>query len=91
MSPQEIFDTVCAHLRGMKGPSLDEYGNCAYRGVGGAKCAAGVLIPDDVYSPEMEGFAFSELLEIELGKTLLDWFEENSYLIHMLQAAHDDC
>ena len=63
---QEIYDIVINHLRAQGAKSLitklDEEGNlipdlCAYRGDGGMKCAAGILIPDDVYSEKMEGFS----------------------------------
>ena len=55
MTAQEIFDKVAAHLLTQRKPSLLCGIGCAYRGEGGLKCAAGCLIPDEEYSPEMEG------------------------------------
>lgn len=65
---QEIFDIVAKHLLTQMARSeflqiFDHLGNelkvpqmqCAYRGASGRKCAAGVLIPDALYSPLMEG------------------------------------
>ena len=59
LSAQEIFDRVLTHLRKQRQPSVAWHNPtgrlmCAYRGVFGQKCAAGVLIPDAVYSPEMD-------------------------------------
>ena len=54
MNHQEIFEKVKAHLLSQNAKSLTEDGMCAYRGVGGLKCAVGCLISDDVYQPEME-------------------------------------
>ena len=47
---QWAFDTALAGLREQGRQSLDEDGAaCAYRGVGGIKCAIGFLIPDERY------------------------------------------
>lgn len=61
MTSQEVFDRVVAHLRaqGRKSTAMFEaYGTtrerCAYRGSDGSKCAAGVLIRDEDYTPDME-------------------------------------
>lgn len=62
-SLQETFDTVVAHLRKQgkqaKAQMLDcegdEYVGCAYRTPEGLKCAAGFLLPDELYHPDMEG------------------------------------
>ncbi len=53
-SPQAVFDKVVAHLRQQGERSLDDAGDCAYRGCAGMMCAAGCLIPDADYTPEME-------------------------------------
>jgi len=55
MTEQEVFDTVVVHLRSMKKQSLDANGACVYRSPSGAKCAIGSIIPDELYSPSMEG------------------------------------
>lgn len=60
---QDIYNTVRTHLltqnaKSMR-PSRLPAGDpqCAYRGSGGMKCAVGVLIPDEKYSPSMEGYS----------------------------------
>jgi hypothetical protein len=54
LTRQEIFDKVATHLLTQKQQSLGPDG-CMYRGDNGLKCAIGVLIPDDKYSPSFEG------------------------------------
>lgn len=52
-SRQETFDIVVAHLV-KQGVQSKRGGLCMYRGPGGTKCAAGILIPDDAYDARME-------------------------------------
>jgi hypothetical protein len=54
MNKQEIFNKVSAHLLRQGEGSLLPDGGCAYRGEHGLKCAIGVLIPDELYTPEIE-------------------------------------
>jgi hypothetical protein len=88
MTNQEVFDKVVVHLRSMASQSVRLDGVCAYRGIDGLKCAIGIFIPDDVYSPDMEGpdngverllnnFNLPELKEIPID------------LLKRLQSAHD--
>jgi len=62
MNAQEVFNTVVAHLRAQGKQSLSKDGTCAYRGEDGLKCAAGILIEDNEYVPEMEHRTFRALL-----------------------------
>lgn len=60
MNKQDIFDIVVSHLiqQGKQSLAIDPYGMntiCSYRGVDGAMCAVGCLIPDEFYVKEMEG------------------------------------
>jgi len=58
-SLQEVFDIVANHLMAQKELAMTPNGRiCAYRGAGGRKCAVGVLIRDEDYTPTMEGAAF---------------------------------
>ena len=55
---QEVYDTAVAGLSSQE--FKPSYGgrngtSCAYRGGNGRKCAIGWCIPDELYSPEMEG------------------------------------
>ena len=52
-----LIEHVSTHLmaQGRRSTLDDENGfSCAYRGVDGAKCAVGCLIPDDLYIPALE-------------------------------------
>lgn len=51
---QEIFDHVVENLRKQKYKSASSNSSCLYRGPNGRKCAAGWLIPDEIYDPCME-------------------------------------
>ena len=55
MTNQELFDKVVAHARTQREKSINEEGTCLYRGPRGLKCFIGALIPDDKYTPKLEG------------------------------------
>ena len=50
---QSIFNTVYTGLLAQNKKSMDGI-FCAYRGKGGTKCAAGLVITDDEYDPKMD-------------------------------------
>lgn len=54
LTRQEAFNTALAGLRQQGRPSGGS-GGCFYRSPDGCKCAIGWLIPDDKYSPDLEG------------------------------------
>lgn len=87
MNAQQIFDTVARHLLTQRRKSQDAMGNCLYRGPDGMKCAAGILIPDEEYSPELE----TKYVENPLvwSATGID-DETHRPLIRSLQFMHDD-
>ena len=62
---QEMFNLVVQTLmvkqHGRR--AVDGKGSCRYRASNGDKCAFGVLIPDDLYSPTMEGKGSREVLQ----------------------------
>jgi hypothetical protein len=64
MDRQKIYDTVKAHLlaQGCKSVELGAFASCLYRGPKDTKCAIGVLIPDALYSPQMENKTVDALL-----------------------------
>lgn len=52
---QQVFDQVVAHLKKQgRQSTLAGIGQCAYRGEGGLKCAAGCLIADSEYDFDMD-------------------------------------
>ena len=100
MRLQDIFDEAAAHLMGMKGPSLDADGDaCVYRGkdddceFNGQKCAVGLFIADQHYSPDLEGSGMSNQLVAE--SVAKSWDQDvlrpdQLLLLHDLQTAHDE-
>lgn len=57
MTRQEIYDKVKAHLlaQGRRALQPGSKSACVYRAPNGDKCAAGMLIADEHYSPDLEG------------------------------------
>lgn len=87
MNAQEIYNTVKAGLASQGWiPSVDAYGWCAFRDNLGRKCAAGWLIPDEVYDDHMEGEPIEQLFELY---SELEHLSRHVELIQKLQDAHD--
>jgi hypothetical protein len=88
MTDQEIVNFVAEKLRAQGRQSLNEDGDCQYRGPDGLRCAAGWLLADEHYSPELEGvsarrpLAAAALCASGVGKAQL-------HLVGALQDAHD--
>lgn len=96
MTDQELYNKVCDHLEAQGIQAKTGLGGiCAYRGFNNSKCAAGCLILDEHYSPEMEGGVVSPNFEgykNELvRKALIESGVDSSQLalVSMLQNAHD--
>jgi hypothetical protein len=51
---QSFYDAVCAHLVAQGKRCYQAGVGCLYRGPEGLKCAIGAVIPDDIYTPEMD-------------------------------------
>lgn len=88
---QGIFDKVAVHLlnQGVKSMGGQYLGTCAYRGEGSTMCAAGCLIADEDYNPNMEnkGWGIISNCQYEfMGPTL----SANGELISALQLIHDN-
>jgi hypothetical protein len=85
---QEIFDCVWDHFVTKKSPRSITNGNwshCAYRGDKGARCAAGLLIPDEKYQESMELITF-----LNLAETRLPQYLKYAGIINSLQRCHDN-
>lgn len=88
-SDQEAINWVFERLVEQGGPSMSQMGMhnesfCAYRGEGGRRCAAGWVIPDERYSPNLEGAPANSLALTEaIGQGA------PHFLIHRLQRVHD--
>ncbi len=90
MEAQEIFNIVCEHLMKQNAKSMylkDNLEMCLYRGPNGLKCAAGVLIDDADYTPEMENRRIGALV---FECAALSHLFEHRILLHELQNIHDN-
>lgn len=100
-SDQELFDAALFGIRNQGCFSLHEFGRCVYRGAGGAKCAVGHLIPDNVIE-EVGAFETAAMADITNGGPLtpveerlvaaldMSGVSEKQYgLLERLQDAHD--
>ncbi len=89
MTLRETFDKVKAHLLAQNCRSrMPDDSMCAYRGVNGTACAVGCLIPDEKYSPMIEGRNVTQLIaagmlpDVAVTKTALS-------MLKNLQFMHD--
>ena len=82
LTAQEVFDTVVNHFKTQKVPAVTGR-RCLYRTPDGLKCAAGILIKDEDYSPDMEGTDFSGIASD------LPYLYDHVDLIQRLQDVHD--
>jgi hypothetical protein len=99
MTRQEMFDRVWQHFV-VDGRPLaragDAAGNCYYRMPDGRRCALGVLISDEMYSPAFEGRPARALIEGSgpLAAILKDGLEgtpeQQSAFVQSLQYCHDE-
>mgnify|MGYP000191592353 CR=1 FL=1 len=100
MKLQEIFDAASVHLMGMDGPSLDENNDaCVYRGydddceLSGKKCAVGLFIDDQHYSPDLEGQGITGSQSVA-DAVAASWGQDDLTVAQLmlladLQSAHD--
>jgi hypothetical protein len=93
LTRQEIFETVSRHLFEQGKPSMSIFGSgeklCAYRGEGGVKCAAGVLIPDNRYSFRMEQNAIGNFSDETFARYFPEVELTDRDLLTALQDVHD--
>lgn len=98
MNKQDIFNRVWDHFVTKGGSaSFRKHGGgttCAYRGEDGARCAVGVLVPDELYRPEWDGAAVSVSTLARDSKSFAEMLEivgcaEHLGLLGELQRAHD--
>lgn len=86
MTAQEVFDYVVINMRKQRKASRGG-SVCVYRSSTGEKCAAGMLISDAEYVPDMERRVVSRLAaEGRLPKRIMMHLE----LVRRLQIEHDD-
>lgn len=86
---QQIFNKVSRHLLTQGETSVDEDGECLYRGPGGLRCAVGCLIADEHYTEDMEGNSVNDIrLRTALKASGIDVICHYS-LLRALQILHD--
>jgi hypothetical protein len=98
---QQIFDQVARAIIAQGKPSVDNT-QCLYRAPDGCKCAAGHLIPDDEYDPDMENIqaswvagrppedAVGVVYDRPISTTLQKIVDETSIeFVNRLQSCHD--
>lgn len=86
---QEVFDIVSKHLLKQKVKSAAKIhpvkNMCKYRGPNGLKCAAGILIPDEEYTQDMDVhgdwliLVRKELVENKFGDEITDLQEIHDF------------
>lgn len=59
---QETFNKVVAFARKQNKRCQELDGSCRYRGSNGERCFVGALIPDDLYSSDMEGATAKDII-----------------------------
>lgn len=87
MTDQELFTKVATHLLTQNERS-GWVGDCRYRW-GALKCAAGCLIEDQYYRPQIEGFKATNCLVAQALKAS-GVAPEQLTLVHVLQRVHDE-
>lgn len=86
---QEVFDQAAIHLLTQKEQCTDSPNSsrCVYRGRNGMKCAAGALMADHEYKPEMDNHGISGWANLIQRRLVPDVHVQ---LIINLQSAHDN-
>lgn len=62
MTRQQVFDAVVLGMSKQKAIAINESGGCQYRTNDGRKCAIGILLPDELYSTNIEANSVSDLI-----------------------------
>ncbi len=89
LSRQEIFDKVWDWFVTEGNPrSVGPDGECLYRGPDGARCAAGVLIPDELYKGKLESVGVYGLPRELLRAIGVE--DKDVGFLRALQWAHDE-
>lgn len=90
---QDVFNQVATHLLTQKKRSVQSTSSggsqCAYRGSVGTSCAAGCLIADDEYDPEMDSVEAIGKGWYSLTAKGLVPYTQHDDLIMELQSIHD--
>lgn len=92
LDKQGVLDKVVDYLSQENiTKSQNNRGNCLYRRSDGSRCFIGVLIPDDLYTPEMENRSVDDNIVFNVLTTVIDRTEVDKYFLQALQCVHDYC
>jgi len=80
------IDAIVAHLLDQGRPSVNESGDCLYRGPDGLMCALGALISPSLYQPYMEGKGGLQVR----GYLAPRFLGADSTILLLMQCLHDD-
>ena len=87
MTEQEIFNTAWDWFITQNKPRSVSRTMCLYRGPDGARCVAGLFIPDERYRGSLEG---RNLYDQEVAECLSEDAMPHRAFIRDLQHIHDD-
>lgn len=89
---QWMFTTIWKHFVVNKNKrGINANGYCVYRDPSGCRCILGVVMPDEVYDPSMEGWTFSAFSEANLDRMRLFFdTDRDSTFLKALQQTHDE-
>lgn len=85
---KKVFTKIVNHLRKQNTKSSNKRGDCLYRGPNGLKCAAGCLIPDELYTKSLEG---NNVYDLRFQKIwdVLGYSERTISMVSDMQYIHD--
>ena len=89
MNKQEVFNTVKKHLLTQNAKSMNEVGDCAYRGLHKRKCAIGIFIPDNLYTYKLEMTTVNFVWALIFPYEILSMYDR--LFLHSLRNVHDEC
>ncbi len=89
MNNQEAFDKICNHLMTQKARAIGPTGMCVFRDAEGRKCAVGCLIPDELYTPDLESTPYPKHLMYKAPSVAAILDGVDLHLLRDCQCVHD--
>lgn len=86
MTNQEILDKFTLHCAAQGEPSMNEKGQCLYRGPGGRMCGVGLFLTDE--EVEANGFDKGDV-SARTVCSKIDRLSPFAYIMSAIQTAHD--
>jgi hypothetical protein len=92
LGPQEVLNSIVAYAEANPTKCKDSNGTCAFRDRQGNKCFIGVLIPDEIYTEDLERLRLPKIVKLLIEREVLVpefFFEDGQRFLSNLQAIHD--